>query len=147
MTEITTMNSDHAYIHQEWHRAASTRDTLALIALYADDAILESPLVPVVLDGKSDGVLRGKAEIGRFLAAGARSRPIDLVRWYRSDTYFSAGGTLIWEYPRVTPEGDQVEIVEVMEIADRLIRHHRIYWGWKGCLLITPKLARASASR
>ena len=98
------MNSDHAYIHQEWHRAASTRDTLALIALYADDAILESPLVPALMDGKSDGVLRGKGEIGRFFAAGARSRPIDLVRWYRSDTYFSAGGTLIWEYPRVTPE-------------------------------------------
>ena len=29
------MDSDHAYIHQEWHRAASTRDTPALIALYA----------------------------------------------------------------------------------------------------------------
>jgi hypothetical protein len=147
MTKITTMNPDHAYIHQEWHRAASTRDTLALFALYADDAILESPLVPVVLDGKSDGVLRGKGEIGRVLTAGAHSRPIDLVRWYRSDTYFSAGGTLIWEYPRVTPEGDQVEIVEVMEIADRLIRHHRIYWGWKGCLLIAPKLTPANASR
>jgi hypothetical protein len=66
MTEITTMNSDHAYIHQEWHRAASTRDASALIALYADDAILESPLVPVIMDGKSDGVLRGKGEIGLF---------------------------------------------------------------------------------
>ena len=88
----------------------------------------------------------GRQKSARFLAAGARSRPIDLVRWHRSDTYFSAGGTLIWEYPRVTPEGDQVEIVEVMEIADRLIRHHRIYWGWKGCLLISPKLGRANAS-
>ena len=54
--------------------------------------------------------------------------------------FFSAGATLIWEYPRVTPEGDQVEIVEVMETAQRLIQHHRIYWGWKGCLLIAPKL-------
>jgi steroid Delta-isomerase len=83
------MNQDHAYIHQEWHRAASTRDIPALIALYAHDAILESPLVPVIMDGKSDGVLRGKAEIERFLQAGARSRPIDLVRWHRSDTFFS----------------------------------------------------------
>ena len=70
------------------------------------------------MDGRSDGVLRGKAEIGRFLEAGARSRPIDLVRWHRSDTYFSAGTTLVWEYPRQTPDGDQVEIVEVMEIGD-----------------------------
>ena len=138
------MNQYPAYIHQEWHRAASTRDIPALIALYADDAILESPLVPVIMDGKSDGVLRGKAEIERFLQAGARSRPIDLVRWHRSDTIFSVGETLIWEYPRATPEGDQVEIVEVMAIADRLIRHHRIYWGWKGCLLIATKLAHVS---
>ncbi len=94
------------------------------------------------MDGKRDGVLRGKEEIARFLEAGGRSRPIDLVRWHRSDTFFSAGATLIWEYPRVTPEGDQVEIVEVMEIANRVIRYHRIYWGWKGCLLIAPKLAQ-----
>ena len=136
------MNSDHAYIHREWHRAASTRDTPALLALYADDATLESPLVPVIMEGKSDGVLRGKGEIGRFLEAGARSRPIDLVRWHRSKSYFSAGATLIWEYPRVTPEGDQIDIIEVMEIAEGLIRYHRIYWGWKGCLLIAPRLAK-----
>ena len=91
-----------------------------------------------------NGVLRGKAEIARFLEAGARKRPIDLLRFHRSDTYFSAGTTLIWEYPRQTPEEDQVEIVEVMEISDRLIHHHRIYWGWKGCLLIAPNLVRLS---
>ena len=33
----------------------------------------------------------------------------------------------MWEYPRETPDGQQVEIVEVMDIADGLIRHHRIY--------------------
>src|SRR5258707_15644264 len=71
------MNQDHAYIHREWHRVASTRDIPALIALYADDAILESPLVPVILGEKSEGVLHGKAEIRGFLEAGGRSRPID----------------------------------------------------------------------
>ncbi len=142
----TMANPDHARIHAEWHRAASQRDGAALIALYADDAVLESPLVPTILDDKENGVLRGRDEIRRFLEAGARSRPIDLVRWYRSDEYFSAGSTLIWEYPRETPDGDQVEIVEVMEIADGLIQHHRIYWGWKGCALIAPKLARSAAA-
>jgi hypothetical protein len=136
------MNKDHAHIHAEWHRAASTGDIAALLALYAEDAILESPLVPALLNDKSNGVLSGKAEIARFLQAGARSRPIDLVRWHRTDAYFSAGNTLIWEYPRQTPDGDQVEIVEVMGIAGALIHHHRIYWGWKGCLLIAPNLVR-----
>jgi steroid Delta-isomerase len=86
------MSEDHAYIHREWHRAASTRDIPALIALYADNGILESPLVPVIMDGKSDGVLRGKAEVRQFLEAGARSRPIDLVRWH-GRTLFSASAT------------------------------------------------------
>src|SRR6516225_12327785 len=66
-TPETTMNQDHAYIHREWHRAASMRDLPALLALYAGDATLESPLVPAVLNDKSDGVLRGKAEIAHFL--------------------------------------------------------------------------------
>jgi steroid Delta-isomerase len=139
-----TFHSDHARIHAEWHRAATQKDGAALIALYADDAVLESPLVPVVLADKSDGVLRGKREIARFLEAGARSRPIDLVHWHRSDVFFSAGRTLIWEYPRETPHGEQVEIVEVMEIDGGLIRHHRIYWGWKGCALIAPSLVDKS---
>jgi steroid delta-isomerase len=94
------MNEDHAHIHAAWHRAASTGDIAALLAFYAEDAVLESPLVPAILDDKSDGVLSGKTEIARFLQAGARSRPIDLVRWHRSDAFFSAGNTLIWEYPR-----------------------------------------------
>jgi len=136
--------SDHARIHAEWHRAASTRDGPALLALYAEDAVLESPLVAAILDDKRDGVLRGKAEIGRFLEEGARSRPIDLVRWHRSRVFFSEGSTLIWEYPRDTPKGDQVDIVEVMDIVDGQIKHHRIYWGWKGCSLIAPALLRAA---
>jgi hypothetical protein len=49
----------------------------------------------------------------------------------------------MWEYPHETPDGDQVEIVEVMNIVGGLIKHHRIYWGWKGCSLITPKFAAA----
>jgi steroid Delta-isomerase len=142
--DTTRTLSEHAWIHGEWHRAASTRDGVALLALYGDDAVLESPLVPAILDDKTDGILRGKAEIGRFLEHGARSRPIGLVRWHRSDVFFSDGSTLVWEYPRDTPEGDQVDIIEVMEISHGLIRHHRIYWGWKGCLLIAPSLARGA---
>jgi steroid Delta-isomerase len=39
---------------------------------------------------------------------------------------------LTWEYPRATPEGDQVDLVEVMDVADGLIAQHRVYWGWFG---------------
>jgi hypothetical protein len=39
---------------------------------------------------------------------------------------------LIWEYPRAAPDGEQMDFVEVMEISGRLIRAHRVSWGWRG---------------
>jgi hypothetical protein len=54
---------------------------------------------------------------------------------YRSG-FFTDGRTLIWEYPRETPDGDQMDFVESMEIADGLIRRHRVYWGWYGVKVI-----------
>src|SRR5260370_35398840 len=107
------MSEDHAYIHRVWHRAGSTRDTPALIALYADDAILESALGPVIMDGKRDGVLRGKEEIAQFLEAGARSRPIDLARWHRSDTFFSGAALPLEDSPGGRPRGAQDCLVAV----------------------------------
>lgn len=127
----------HAHIFTEWHRAARAADTPALLALYAPDAVLESPLVPAILDDMAEGVLCGHAALARFFAEGARRRPNERVRWWRSGQWASLGPLLIWEYPRATPDGEQVDILEVMEIADGLIRHHRIYWGWFGIRLLT----------
>lgn len=139
--------ADCARIHRAWHESARTRDTEGLLALYAADAVLESPLVPAILDGATSGVLRGHREIRPFFEEGARRRPNELVRWHRSDTWLTDGGRLlVWEYPRAAPDGDQVEIVEIMEIEDGLIRHHRIYWGWFGTsLLIGSAIAKAAS--
>ncbi|MGD8746827.1 MAG: nuclear transport factor 2 family protein [Balneolaceae bacterium] len=119
-------------IYDKWHKYAKGRDVPSLINLYAEDAIFESPLVPAILDQDS-GILRGRSEIVRFLEEGTKRRPNDLVRWYRTGQYFINGDTLIWEYPRKTPEGDQIDILEVMQIFDHKITNHRIYWGWFGC--------------
>lgn len=132
------------HIYEQWHQAAKNRDTAALIALYADDAELESRLVPVIL-GRDSGVLRGRAEILAFLEEGSRRRPNELVRWYRDGRYLAAGRLLVWEYPRQTPDGSQVDILELMELDDDgKIRRHRIYWGWFGTqMLIASALAKA----
>ena len=132
------------HIYEQWHQAAKNRDTAALIALYADDAELEAPLVPVIL-GRDSGVLRGRAEILAFLEEGSRRRPNELVRWYRDGRYLAAGKLLVWEYPRQTPDGSQVDILELMELDDDgKIRRHRIYWGWFGTqMLIASALAKA----
>jgi steroid Delta-isomerase len=107
------------------------------MALYADDAILETPLILATLPDKSEGVLKGKSAIRPFFEAGFRKLRNDLGRWYRTGTFFANGRQLTWEYPRATPQGDQVDLVEVMDIADGLIAHHRVYWGWVGFKALT----------
>ncbi|RKT99872.1 polyketide cyclase [Burkholderia sp. Nafp2/4-1b] len=129
---MTHADTDAHRIHQDWHAAVVARDLDALMSLYADDAILETPLIVVTLPEHGSGVLRGKAAIGEFFAAGLRNPGNRLGRWYRTGLFFSNGRQLTWEYPRATPEGDQVDLVEVMDLRDGLIAHHRVYWGWVG---------------
>lgn len=141
--------ADCERIHRQWHERAVARDTEGLLALYDKDAVLETPLVPAIVDGRSSGVLRGRGEIRPFFEEGARRRPNDLVRWHRSGRYLTDGEQLlIWEYPRAAPDGDQVDIVEVMDIADGLIQHHRIYWGWFGTgLLVRSAVEKAKSGQ
>jgi len=135
--------SDCARIHQQWHERAKSRDTEGLLALYARDAVLETPLVQAIFDDRESGVLHGHQEIRPFFEEGARRRPNALVRWHRRGKWLTDGERLlIWEYPRQAPDGDQVDLVEVMEIADGLIQHHRIYWGWFGTALLTRSAVR-----
>ena len=136
--------NDFERIYNDWHEFAKNRDTARLISLYDDNAVFESPLVPLIMQRQS-GILRGKADILAFLEEGTRRRPNELVRWYRNGTHFTTGDTLVWEYPRETPDGDQVDILELMQIAGGKIFHHRIYWGWFGTqMLIRSALNRAA---
>jgi ketosteroid isomerase-like protein len=132
-----TMQTDNTeaeirHVYEQWHQTVVARDLDGLMALYADDAVLETPLVLATLRDRTTGVLKGKADIGAFFAAGLRKLPGELGRWYRTGTFFSNGRQLSWEYPRDTPQGDQIDLVEVMDIANGRIAHHRVYWGWTG---------------
>ena len=134
-------------IHRQWNDFAKSGDVDGLIGLYSPSAVLETPLIPAILDCPS-GVLRGHDAIRHFFEEGTKRRPNELVRWYRADKYFTDGKTLIWEYPRETPSGDQVDILEVMEIERNLVQHHRIYWGWFGTeLLIRTAVNKAIAAK
>ena len=119
-------------IFRQWHEFVFRHDIKALIGLYAPDAIFESPLVRAVNDGRASGILRGHAEIEPFFDVAGHKRPKNVVRGYRTGRYLSDGNTLFWEYPRATPDGDQHELAEVMDIEGGLIRHHRVYFGWVG---------------
>ncbi len=121
-------------IFDAWHDAVTRRDLDALTALYADDARFESPL--------ASGVLHGRAAIRAFFAAGFAAPDNGLGRWYRTGVFFCDGRQLLWEYPRVTPDGDQADLVEVMDLAGGLIAHHRVYWGWAGVKALSALAGR-----
>ncbi len=135
MTENTDAAIRHVY--EQWHETIRHRDVAGLMALYAEDAILETPLILATMKDRTEGILQGKTAIGSFFTAGLGAPQNGLGRWYRTGVFFSNGRQLTWEYPRETPQGDQVDLVEVMDIADGLIIHHRVYWGWVGFKALT----------
>jgi steroid Delta-isomerase len=131
------------YVHDRWQTTIVQKDVDGLIALYAEDAIFETPAVLVTLKDRKEGVLRGRSEIRPFFEAGFRKLGSELSRWYRTGEFFSNGRQLIWEYPREAPRGDQVDLVEVMDIANGLITHHRVYWGWIGFQTLVAAMNKA----
>ena len=144
MTQIS--EADCVRIYEQWHEYTRARQAEKLIDLYADDAIVETPLVSAILDHKTEGVLRGRAEIKHFFDEGLRRRPDDLLRWYRTGLFFTNGKVLTWEYPRATPHGDQIDLVEIMDVEAGKIKHHRIYWGWFGFQhLLNNAISKATA--
>lgn len=134
---MTTTRANAQFIHDEWHRRTRAHDIDGLLELYTPDAVLESPLVPRIMD-TATGVLTGHGQLRDFFERGTRGRPNELVRFHRTGEFLFQRERLVWEYPRETPDGDQVDITEVMDLSGPRIRHHRIYWGWFGTPLLSP---------
>jgi steroid Delta-isomerase len=135
------------HIYDRWHETIVSRDLDGLMALYAEDAILETPLILVTLAYPAQGIWRGKSEIRPFFEAGLRKVGRELNRWHRTGLFFSNGRQLTWEYPRETPQGDQVDLVEVMDVVNGLIAHHRVYWGWVGFQTLVAALNTPASGR
>ena len=119
-------------VYKEWHAGVNGHDIPRVMALYGENATLESPAILAIYPHLEDGILRGRSEIETFFTKtlGVLSR--EFRELYRSDLYLSTGKLLVWEYPRKTPAGEQVDLVESMDMVDGLIVYHRVYWGWKG---------------
>jgi hypothetical protein len=93
------------------------------------DVVLESPLVRH-LTGSAEGVAHGKEHLREFVRIVFERTP-PIRRRYRAG-YFTDGWTIMWEYPREAPDGDQMDFAEGMEIDNGLIQRQRVYWGWFG---------------
>jgi hypothetical protein len=117
-------------VYFAWNDALARNDVEELLALYAKDAQLESPLVPHLLCTRN-GVVRGHEELRLLFEKVAERKPP--VRQYYRSGYLTDGKRLMWEYPRDAGKGEQMDFVEVMDLNDEgLIQRHRVYWGWFG---------------
>jgi hypothetical protein len=126
--------SEAERIHHVWNDALAARDPETLSMLYAEDASIESPLVCYLL-GTNDGICSGRRAIREFLPLVFKHQPEE--RRTRRNPVFTDGHTMMWEYPRATPHGDQMDFTEVMELKNGLIQRHRVYWGWYGVRTLT----------
>jgi len=123
----TTTRQDIERIYRAWDDALGKRDLEASLALYADDASIESPLVQHLMK-RRDGVVQGKDALREFITRVFATNPSQRKRFKQG--FFTDGRVLTWEYPRQSPDGEQMDLVEVMEIEDGHIKRHRVYWGW-----------------
>lgn len=135
-----TTSAAITHIYEQWHHCVINRDLDGLTALYDAEAVFETPLVLVADKERHNGILKGKEAIKAFFEAGFQSTSNGLGKWYRTGQFYSNGQQLVWEYPRETPDGDQTDLVEIMDTANGLITHHRVYWGWKGFQALTSRL-------
>lgn len=110
-----------------WDDALGKKDLEASLALYAEDASIESPLVQHLMKTPA-GIVQGKDALRAFITRVFQTNPPQRKRFKQG--FFTDGRVITWEYPRVSPEGDQMELVEIMEIDGGLIQRHRVYWGW-----------------
>ncbi|WP_216638622.1 YybH family protein [Mycobacterium colombiense] len=94
-------------VMQAWERALAAHDLDALLACYAPDASLESPVAAHITGG--DGIRRGHSELRPFLAEVVARTP--KLRTYHRVGFFTDGRRATWEYPRVTPQGEQMDFV------------------------------------
>src|ERR1700751_2530519 len=115
----TTNRHEIERIYRAWDDALGKRDLEASLSLYADDASIESPLVAHLLKQRG-GIVRGKAELRSFITRVFETNPPQRKRFKQG--LFTDGRVLTWEYPRASPDGDQMDLVEIMEIENGMIR-------------------------
>ena len=74
-------------VYERRHETIRAGDLDGLMALYADDAIFETPPILAAFNDRTEGILKGKANIEAFFGTGFRNPRSGLGRWYRTGTF------------------------------------------------------------
>jgi hypothetical protein len=122
-----------ARLHEAWNETLDRKDVDAAAKLYSPDTVLESPLVRHIRKSER-GIIEGREDLRSFLREVFARTPAS--RHIHRSAFFTDGRTVLWEYPRQTPDSEQMDFVEVMEIENGLIKRHRVYWGWYGVKIL-----------
>jgi hypothetical protein len=117
-------------IISELEAAFTRKDIEGLVALFAEDATIESYLVPRIFNRK-DGVCRGRAEI-RELARTIMKRG---VPWGGHGPLIIRGDTVAVEWNASSPA--EKFSVDIFEIGDGKVQSLRAYAGWRPIMALT----------
>jgi ketosteroid isomerase-like protein len=114
--------------------ALSRNDLEGLVALFAQDATLESYLVSRVFNRQA-GVCRGRAEI-RELARALMKRG---VPWGGHEPPIIRGNTVAVEYRSASSDAEKFS-VDIIEVRDGKIQSLRAYAGWRAVVALTGSM-------
>lgn len=132
-------------VYDCWHDGFSRNDLAAIMALYAEHAVIETPTVLAVYPDADEGILRGRPAIEALFAEVLARVSKEFRELFRTGLFLADGDLLMWEYPRATPTGEQLDLVESMDLEDGLIVYHRVYWGWKGYRALQAATVKAAS--
>jgi ketosteroid isomerase-like protein len=111
--------------------AFSRNDIEGLVALFAQDATIESFLVTRVFNRK-EGVCRGRAEIRELIRAlMKRGRP-----WGGHEPPIIRGNTVAVEFRGPSSDTEKFS-VDIIEVREGKIQSLRAYAGWRALVALT----------
>jgi hypothetical protein len=135
--EVTTVDQALAAFDAAWAR----NDLEGIVALFTEDALLESPLVPRLLN-RSGGVLHGRDEIREMVRALLeRGTP-----WGKHEPPIIQGNRAAIEFRSASADGEQFYSVDIMELSRGKIRSLRAYSGFRA-LAAASRTQAPSSSR
>jgi ketosteroid isomerase-like protein len=112
-------------IIDDMEAAFSRNDVEGLVALFTEDATLESYIVARVFDRK-DGVARGRAEIRQIVRTlMERGRP-----WGGHEPPIVRGNMVAVEFRTKSSDAEKYS-VDIIELRDGKIQSLRAYVGWR----------------
>lgn len=117
------MSADPGDVARRWLAAFNAGDVEALIALYAEDAVHESPKVRKAVPG-SDGRLVGKAAMRDWWQDAFNRLP---GMAYELTALTSDSSRAVIEYLRKAPGEEPFAVAEAFEVRDGKIVHSIVY--------------------